>query len=127
MKERPPPAPVDWQAAVDAAMRILVLASARRFGLIHTPSQANEQQAKRILELGRQHKFVPTPNDPNRFLIDQIRKERKRLCRLLMIGLERPDTFGNESDDQIDTGALPVEERLMMSRASDVTSPVLKS
>lgn len=96
MKERPPPAPVDWQAAVDAAMRILVLASARRFGLIHTPSQANEQQANRILELGRQHKFVPTPNDSNRFLADAIRKERERLRRLLMIGLA-PDTLGNES------------------------------
>lgn len=83
-----PSAAVDWQAAVDAAMRILVLASARRYGLIHTPSQTNEKDAKRILEMGRQRQFVPTPDDSERFLTGVICKERKRLCRLLMIGLE---------------------------------------
>jgi hypothetical protein len=91
MKESSPRAPVDWQGVVDDAMRVLVLASARRYGLIHAPPQANEQQAKLVLELGRQHQFIPTPNDSTRYLVDKIRNERSRLWRLLMIGLEPED------------------------------------
>lgn len=82
----------DWQAAADAAMRVLVLASARRYGFIHTRVYANEQQAKHILRICKRWRIVPNFQAAKRFALDSIRMERKRLHALLMIGLEDPDS-----------------------------------
>lgn len=86
------PSLTDWQAAADAAMRALVLASAKRYGLIHTPVNGNGQQAKHILLICKRWRIVPNFHTTKSFAPDSIRMERKRLRALLMIGLEDPDS-----------------------------------
>jgi hypothetical protein len=84
------PSLADWQGAADAAMRVLMLASARRHGLIHARVDANEQQAEHILRICKRWRIEPNVDAAERFAIDAIRRERKRLYALLMIGLEIP-------------------------------------
>lgn len=59
MKARDPRNPEEWQEAVNAAEYLLLLDSARQYGLIVGGAKVNQDRAVEILEKGRQLGYHP--------------------------------------------------------------------
>lgn len=64
MRGRPPEpkSPQEWQTCVDAAHALLVLDSARLYGLVAGGPKINVNRAEYLLEKGRRRGFSPDPN-----------------------------------------------------------------
>jgi hypothetical protein len=56
-----PKTPDEWQLAVDAAEMLLLIDSARLYGLITGGPRAKVKRCEEILRIGREHGFTPGP------------------------------------------------------------------
>jgi hypothetical protein len=80
----------EWRSAVNSAMAALALGLAYERGFIHTIPQVSQDRARQILGIAKQRGIEPTPDRLERLVIAAIYKERRRIRRLLEIGLEDP-------------------------------------
>lgn len=62
MIARDPKTPEEWQEAVDAAQVLLMILSARLYGLITGGPTANVARCEEILRKGRDRGIRPSPN-----------------------------------------------------------------
>ena len=98
MKTPRPLSAAEWQSAVDFAMAALVLGLAYERGLMPTIPEANQDRACQILGIAKQRGIEPIPDAVERLVIATICKQRRRVRKLLEIGLERPNNPNSAPD-----------------------------
>ena len=81
-RPRDPQTPEEWQEAVNAAEFLLLIDSARQYGLIEGGPKVNGRRADAILDRGRRLGYLPLSTDglmnlfwTNRGIADERRKE----------------------------------------------------
>ena len=65
---RNPQTPEEWQEAVDTAHVLLLVQSARAYGLIRTTLDVDVGRCEEILRQGQAHGITPRPDAVERFL-----------------------------------------------------------
>lgn len=72
-KSRAPETPAEWQAAVDGAEFLLLVDSARQYGLIEGGPVVNCDRAAELLERGRALGYTPASRDEliRRYITEQ--------------------------------------------------------
>lgn len=63
MKHRNPKTPAEWREAVDAAQFLLLLDSAKQFGLVVGGPDVDQARALQLLKRGARRGIVPAPTD----------------------------------------------------------------
>lgn len=82
-RPRDPATPAEWQEAVDGAYGLLVLDSARQYGLITGGPTINAERAEEIIRRGAELGVTPDENAPLRVVAElsgdpYLRPPRKR-------------------------------------------------
>ena len=67
---RDPATPAEWQDAVDAAHALLLLGSARAYGLVTGGPLINEDRVEEILEQGRRRGITPAVDAVERLIAE---------------------------------------------------------
>jgi hypothetical protein len=81
MKPRNPRNATEWQEAADAAHAVLVIDSARMYGLVTGGPGINRERCEWILEQARRRGIRPAKDAPEKFLAEwqaQCREDEQR-------------------------------------------------